>query len=230
MYVCHCFILRILHTILQKNTVRLIGFKLIIRVQYERSRLFVLFVPVWAWGVLVTCPGSCAAAIGSNPHNPEKDEAGMENEWMYPQLSTYCSHPTAWPCEQKLCFEYACWHPSLWSGVAFKWILLSPVLAKASEPSAKLPFLQHHHTEGVSIVYLEFVVVIPSSSLWWIIEMFDLDTVQRFAAFTLRPEVEEAVTAWAEEGTHTFQHGGDLKVLLPSSAAVTSSRGHIFPS
>lgn len=38
---------------------------------------------------------------------------------------------------------------------------------------------QRRHAEGVSIVYLQFAVEIPSSSLWWIIELFDLDTVQR---------------------------------------------------
>lgn len=38
----------------------------------------------------------------------------------------YYSHPTEWPCEQKLRFEYACWHPQPWPVVAFKWLLLSP--------------------------------------------------------------------------------------------------------
>lgn len=42
--------------------------------------------------------------------------------------------------------------------------------------------------------------------------------------------MEEAWAAWAEEGTRTLQHGGDLGALLPSSAAVARSPGYISSS
>lgn len=123
---------------------------------------------------------------------------------------------------------------ALWSDVAFKWLLLSPALDCSTScwqtdqnSVPRFPLLSAATPKQSQLFIYNLLWKSPSSLLWWIIELFDLDRVQRAASLALRPEVEEAGEAWAEEGELPFQDSGDLKALLLSSAAVANSRGHI---
>lgn len=94
---------------------------------------------------------------------------------------------------------------ALRSDVAFKWLLLSPALDCSTScwqtdqnSVPRFPLLSAATPKQSQLFIYNLLWKSPSSLLWWIIELFDLDRVQRAASLALRPEVEEAGEAWAE--------------------------------